>query len=87
MAKTKISISIPNKQLERYRKAAEQLNKPLAHVIAEQLQSNACRPTTAQLFEAAEQVRRKYRGFLSREQAIHITSVALNCLHESAKPC
>ena len=87
MTKTKVSISIPEKQLNNYRKLAEQQNRPLAHVVADQLQSGACRPTTAQLFEAAEQVRRKYRGFLSREQAIHITSVALNCLHESAKPC
>ena len=87
MAKTKISISIPDKQLESYRQVAEQQNRPLAHVVADQLQSTACRPTPAQLFEAAEQVRRKYRGFLSRDQAVHITSVALNCLHESAKPC
>jgi len=87
MANTKISIRIPEKQLEIYRKIAEQRNKPLAQVVADQLQSSACRPTTTQLFEAAEQVRRKYRGFLSRDQAVHITSVALNCLHESAKPC
>ena len=87
MTKTKVSISIPEKQLENYRKLAEQQNRPLAHVVADQLQSSACRPTPAQLFEAAEQVRRKYRGFLSRDQAVHITSVALNCLHESAKPC
>lgn len=87
MANTKISIRIPEKQLESYRKVAEQQNKPLSQVVADQLQSTACRPTPAQLFEAAEQVRRKYRGFLSRDQAVHITSVALNCLHESAKPC
>tara|TARA_R100001463_G_scaffold91418_1_gene146149 strand:- start:120 stop:401 length:282 start_codon:yes stop_codon:yes gene_type:complete len=83
MTKAKISISIPKKQLDSYKRIAEQQNKPVAHVVAEQLQVVACRPTTAQLFEAAEQVRRKYRGFLSRDQAMHITSVALNCLHES----
>jgi hypothetical protein len=32
-------------------------------------------------------VRRKYRGFLSRDQAVHITSVALNCLHETTTSC
>ena len=87
MANTKVSIRIPEKQLSIYRKLAEQQNKPLGHVVADHLQSGACRPTPAQLFEAAERVRRKYRGFLSRDQAVHITSIALNCLHESAKPC
>ena len=87
MANTKISIRIPEKQFENYRKLAEQQNRPLAHVVADQLQSGACRPTPAQLFEAAEQVRRKYRGFLSRDQAVHITSVALNCLHETSRSC
>lgn len=87
MANTKISIRIPEKQLQGYRKLAEQQNKPLAQVVADQLKSGACKPTTAQLFEAAEKVRRKYRGFLSRDQAVHITSVALNSLHESANSC
>ena len=87
MANTKISIRIPEKQFENYQKLAQQQNRPLSQVVADQLQSGSCRPTPAQLFEAAEQVRRKYRGFLSRDQAVHITSVALNCLHESAKPC
>jgi hypothetical protein len=87
MANTKISIRIPEKQLENYRKIAEQQNKPLSQVVANHLRSSACRPTPAQLFEAAEQVRRKYRGFLSRDQAVHITSVALNCLHETTTSC
>tara|TARA_Y100000015_G_C2364132_1_gene76687 strand:+ start:325 stop:588 length:264 start_codon:yes stop_codon:yes gene_type:complete len=87
MTKAKISISIPEKQLEGYRKVAQEQNRPVSHVVAEQLQKSACRPTPAQLFAAAEQVRRKYRGFLSRDQAVHITSVALNCLHETTTSC
>tara|TARA_R100000988_G_scaffold101872_1_gene75705 strand:- start:762 stop:1025 length:264 start_codon:yes stop_codon:yes gene_type:complete len=82
MPKTKITISIPESQLKNYRKIAEQEDKPLAHVITDRLQSSACRPTTAQLLAASEKVRREYRGFLSRDQAMHITSIALNCLHQ-----
>jgi len=87
MTKAKITISIPENQLNSFRKIAQQQDRPLAHVITDRLQSSACRPTTAQLLAASEKVRREYRGFLSRDQAMHITSIALNCLHqETVKP-
>jgi len=82
MTKAKITISIPENQLNSFRKIAQQQDRPLAHVITDRLQSSACRPTTAQLLAASEKVRREYRGFLSRDQAMHITSIALNCLHQ-----
>jgi|TARA_B100000073_G_scaffold334727_1_gene327576 glutamate-1-semialdehyde aminotransferase len=82
MKKAKITISIPENQLNSFRKIAQQQERPLAHVITDRLQSSACRPTTAQLLAASEKVRREYRGFLSRDQAMHITSIALNCLHQ-----
>jgi len=85
MAKSKISISISEKQLNYYRNIAEQQNKPVAHVIVDQLQKAGLRPTTQELFAAVNEVQRKYKGFLSREQAMHITSVALNCLHDQVQ--
>lgn len=85
MAKTKLSISIPSNQYNFYKELAEKQNKPIAHVVVDQLQRAALRPTTNELFAAASEVQRKYRGFLSRDQAMHITSVALNCLHNQVK--
>ena len=84
MPKSKITISISETQLNNYRRIAKQQDKPLAHVITDHLHSTACRPTTAQLFAASEKVRRQYRGFLSRDQAMHITAIALNSLHQES---
>ena len=87
MAKARITISIPHEQLASFKQIATNENKQVATVIANHLQISPLRPTSTQLFNAAEQVRRQYRGFLSREQAVHITSIALICLHKSADPC
>lgn len=87
MAKPRITISISHEQLASFKQIAEKEDKQVATVIANHLQISPLRPTSTQLFDAAEQVRRQYRGFLSREQAIHITSIALICLHKSVEPC
>lgn len=87
MARPRITISISHEQLAGFKQIAEQQDKQVSTVIANHLQNSPLRPTSTQLFNAAEQVRRQYRGFLSREQAIHITSIALISLHNSIEPC
>ena len=83
----RVTIRIAEDKLNGYRKIAENDSKPLSTVIAEHLTTADHRPSTRQLFQAANDVHRKYKGFLSHDQALHITSVVLNCLHDAAKPC
>ncbi len=83
----RVTIRIEEDKLNGYRKIAENDLKPLSTVIVEHLTSADYRPSTRQLYQAATDVHRKYKGFLSRDQALHITSVVLNSLHDAAKPC
>ena len=81
----RVTITLEQEQLDAYRRIAEL--KPLSSVITDHLTSSDFKPSTAQLYKAAADVHYRYKGFLSRDQAFHITSVALNSLHQSSKPC
>ena len=83
----RVTITLEEDKLNAYRRIAEQELKPLSTVITDHLTSSDFKPSPAQLYRAAADVHYRYKGFLSRDQAFHITSVALNSLHQSSKPC
>ena len=83
----RVTITLEQEQLDAYKRIAELQLKPLSSVITDHLTTSDFKPSTAQLYKAAADVHYRYKGFLSRDQAFHITSVALNSLHQSSKPC
>ena len=83
----RVTITLDQEKLDAYKRIAEQELKPLSTVIADHLTTTDFKPSPAHLHKAAADVHYKFKGFLSRDQAFHITSVALNSLHQSSKPC
>ncbi len=83
----KVTINLKQDQLDAYKRIAEQNQKPLSHVVIDHLTNSDFKPSTSQLHKAATEVHHRYKGFLSRDQAFHITSVAINSLHQTSKPC
>ena len=83
----RVTISLDNQEIAAFRDIAEAEGKHLATVIVEHLQPANMRPTTAQFYAAAASVHQNYKGWLSKDQAVEITAVALRSLHEATRSC
>jgi len=78
----RVSLTLEDHQIAALDELAEQQNCTRSDILRSCLASDG-KPTPQKFNRAAAAVQHAFGGFLSRDQATHITAVALNSLHQS----